>query len=166
MNTKVVTGIVVSTVLVLLFAVFVISSPSNNPPRINASGNANAYTLDPTSYDWGDISYDGETATKSFKIKNKGTDTLKLYNVKTSCHCTKAQLITGDQQSPLFGMSDVSSWISEVKPGEEATLVVRFDQRYHGPQGLGPVTRFVSVDTNDRSNSKLTFTLTGTVIKK
>ena len=40
-----------------------------------------------------------------------------------------------------------------------------FDPAFHGPQGIGPVNRFVSVDTNDKNNSQLTFTVLGTIVK-
>lgn len=155
---------IASTVLIFAGAVFVIGPSSKSTPTLTE--NAIAYTLDPTSFDWGNISFDGEIATKEFRIKNNGNDILKFYNIRTSCHCTKAQIVVGEEGSPYFGMSGVSSWTGEVEPGKEAKLIVKFDQRYHGPQGVGPITRFVSVKTNDKATPELTFTLTGTVVKK
>lgn len=154
------------SLIVIIGGIFIVSSTSPSAPSVSSSSNAIAYTMDPTSFDWGDIGYDADIATKEFKIKNKGSDVLKLYNIKTSCHCTKAQIVVDGDESPFFGMSGVSSWIGEVKPGKEARLIVKFDQRYHGPQGVGPINRFVSVETNDKGNQKITFTLTGTVVKK
>ena len=103
--------------------------------------------------------------TKSFAIKNTGTGILKIFNIKTSCHCTRAYITIEGVDSPSFGMSDLSSWVGEVVGGKEAKLTVVFDPAFHGPSGVGPINRFVSVETNDRANTKLTFTLTGVVIK-
>lgn len=158
--------IIISTVIILIAGVFVISSTSQNAPKVKANENSKIYVVDPTSYDWGQIAYKGGVVTKDFKIKNNGSDTLKIFNIKTSCHCTKANLTINGNVSPNFGMDGVSSWVGEVKPGDEAKLTVIFDPAFHGPQGIGPITRFVSFETNDSGNSKVTFTLTGTVVNK
>ncbi|MBI2420909.1 MAG: DUF1573 domain-containing protein [Candidatus Levybacteria bacterium] len=160
---KIIILMLLITAVIIVGAIFVLSSSS--APKISASENAQAYTIDPTSFDWGNIEYGGGLVEKTFTIKNNGSDTLNLFNVKTSCHCTKARVEILGKKSPAFGMSGVSSWLGEVPPGKEARLTVIFDPAFHGPQGVGPITRFVSVDTNDKGNSKLTFTLTGTVVK-
>lgn len=151
--------------MILLFAGIFFLTKTTSTPQIIASQNAKAYVADPTSFDWGPVTMSKGNVTKVFTIKNTGTDTLKLYNVKTSCHCTKAYVSISGTDSPSFGMDSLSSWIGEVPKGAEAKLTVIFDPAYHGPQGIGPINRFVSVETNDRANSKLTFTLTGIVVK-
>ena len=156
--------IIVLTIVIFAGGIIFISN-SSSTSQISASQNAKAYTVDPTSFDWGDIAYSGKKATKTFTIKNNGTDTLKLFNIKTSCHCTQSYAVINGQESPRFGMSGISSWVGEVPAGKSAKLTAVFDQTYHGEQGLGPITRFVSVETNDKGNPKLTFTLTGTVVK-
>jgi len=155
----------VVTVVLLGGGVFFLSSTTTSVPAVVASDNVKAETLDPTSFDWGNIPYDGEKATKTFIVKNKGTESLKLYNIKTSCHCTKAYMTINGIDSASFGMSGVSNWVGKVAPGKEAKLTVVFDQTYHGPSGVGPITRFVSLDTNDRGIPKITYTLSGTVVK-
>lgn len=155
---------VISTIILLFGGVFFLTKTTSTP-QIAASQNAKAYVADPTSFDWGNIPMYKGNAIKVFTIKNTGTDTLKLFNIKTSCHCTKAYISVNGTDSPSFGMSDLSSWVGEVPKSKEAKLTVVFDPAYHGPQGTGPINRFVSVETNDRSNTKLTFTLTGTVVK-
>ncbi|MBI2022070.1 DUF1573 domain-containing protein [Candidatus Daviesbacteria bacterium] len=137
------------------------SSPSKN---IAKTQNAKAEASE-TSFDWGQIDYNGPKATKTFKIKNVGTDTLKLNNIKTSCTCTSAQVIINQKGSPFFSMHSNSSWIGEVQPGKEAELAIRFDQSFHGPSGVGPIERIISVETNDANNPKLEFILKGYVVK-
>lgn len=161
---KIIISIIAVTVVILVGGVLVISANSSTS-LVTASQNAKAYTVESTSFDWGKIQYNGGNVTKTFTIKNTGTDTLKIYNIKTSCHCTKAHLTINGKKSEDFGMSGVSSWVGDVATGKNAKLTVIFDPAYHGPGGLGPVSRFVSVETNDKGNPKLTFTLTGTVVK-
>ncbi|MDO8487374.1 MAG: DUF1573 domain-containing protein [Candidatus Curtissbacteria bacterium] len=152
------------TLIVLIGGVFLVSKTTQSP-QVAGFQDAKAYVIDATSFDWGNIPMNGGLMTKTFTIKNTGTDTLKLLNIKTSCHCTKAHVTIDGKKSPDFGMDGISSWVGEVTPGKEAKLTAIFDPAYHGPQGVGPMNRFVSVETNDRGISKLAFTLTGTVVK-
>lgn len=151
------------TILILAGGVFFLNS--TNSPQISTSSLAKAYVADPTSFDWGTIPMNKGDVKKTFTIKNNGKSTLKLYNVKTSCHCTKAYVIIDTKESPIFGMDSLSSWVGEVSVGKEAKLTVVFDPAFHGPAGVGPLNRFVSVETNDKASPKLTFILTGTVVK-
>lgn len=154
---------IVSTIVIMGGGVILLNS--SQAPQVSVSQNTKAYTVDPTSSDWGQIPMYKGNVTKVFRIKNTGTDPLKLYNIKTSCHCTKANVSIGSDESPNFGMDSYSSWVGEVAPGKEAKLSVIFDPAYHGSSGVGPINRFVSVETNDKTNPKLTFTVTGTVFK-
>lgn len=160
---KVIIAMIISTIVVLFGGIFFLTKTST--PKISASQNAKAYVADAASFDWGNIPMNKGDVTKTFTIKNTGADTLKLYNIKTSCHCTKAYITIEGVDSPRFGMEGLSSWVGKVLAGKEAKLTVVFDPAFHGPQGTGPINRFVSVETNDSANSKLTFTLTGTVVK-
>jgi hypothetical protein len=155
---------IIATVVLLFGGIFFLTKTTATP-QITASQNAKAFVVEATSFDWGNIPMYKGNALKTFTIKNTGTDTLKLFNIKTSCHCTKAYTTINGIEGPHFGMSDLSAWIGEVVPGKDAKLTVAFDPAYHGPQGTGPINRFVSVETNDSSNAKLTFTLTGNVVK-
>lgn len=154
----------VLTVLLLGGGLFLVSSSSAGPAQVTKSQNAKAL-VDQTTFDWGQIPYQGGNKTKDFTIKNTGTDILKLANIRTSCHCTKAQVSIDGKTSPLFGMSGVSGWVGEVTPGKEAKLIVIFDPLYHGLNGLGPIERLVDVETNDQATPKIEFSLKGTVIK-
>lgn len=157
--------LILLTIAILLGGVILVSgSSSTTSAQIVASQNAKAQ-VDSTTYSWGNIPYSGGNVTKTFSIKNNGTDTLQLTNIRTSCHCTKAHVTINGGDSPDFGMNNVSSWIGNVKPRQEAKLTVTFDPAFHGPQGIGPVVRYVSVETNDSSQSKITFSLSGTVVK-
>lgn len=161
---KIIIGIVLTTILILVGGIFILSGEGSTSATIISSKNAKA-TIDQKNYDWGQINMQGGNISKTFTIKSTGTETLKLSNIKTSCHCTKAQIKIGSITSPSFGMNTVSSWTGEIPPGQEAQLEVIFDPAYHGPQGVGPINRLVAVETNDKSNSRIEFSLTGTVFK-
>lgn len=118
-----------------------------------------------TSYDWGEIKINGGNAEKVFLIKNTGAGVLKLSGVSTSCMCTTAQVIIDGKGSPLFGMHQKSSWVGEIPAGKEAELKIVFDPAFHGPSGVGAMTRQIVVETNDKNNHKLEFTLKGNVVK-
>ncbi len=162
MSKKIIITILAASLIILVGGVALLSKTTT--PTITASLNAKAFAEEKT-YDWGVIKYNDPKATKIFKIKNTGTDILKLSNIKTSCSCTSAQVKTDQGKSPLFGMHGTSSWVGEVEPGGQAELEVVFDQRFHGPTGVGPVTRIITAQTNDANSPKLEFTLTGTVVR-
>lgn len=161
---QIIIGTVIATFIILSVGIVLVGSLGT--PQITATENAKAAILSQKSYDFGKVAYNGAKVQKTYIIKNSGTEILKLYNIKTSCHCTKAYATTPDgSESPYFGMSGVSSWVGEVSPGGQAKITAIFDPTYHGLQGAGPVIRYISVETNDKSNSKLTFTLAGIVTK-
>lgn len=161
---KIISGLLIATIVILFGGVVLLGDTTVSGSRVS-SPNAKAQTQEPTQYDWGKIPINGGNVTKTFTIKNTGIETLQLFNVKTSCHCTVANVTIDGKRSENFGMSGISNWTGEVNAGKEATLTVIFDPAFHGPQGIGPVTRYVSVETNDQRNRKITYTLTATVKK-
>ncbi|MDP3948175.1 MAG: DUF1573 domain-containing protein [bacterium] len=161
---KIIIGFIVLTTLILGGGIFVLSSTSATPAKIAASQNAKVEVSEKT-FDWGNIPYSGEKATKTFIIKNSGIGVLQLSAVKTSCTCTKAQISIEGKTSPYFNMHSTSGWVGEIPPGKEAELLVIFDQTFHGPTGVGPIERLVSVETNDIQNPKIEFSLKGVVVK-
>lgn len=160
---KLIIILILITVIILGSGVFVLSSTTSTN-QITASQNARV-SVDEKTFDWGNIPYSGGNAVKTFTIKNTGTDTLKLTNIKTSCTCTKAQIVVDGKSSPYFSMHSTSGWVGEVLPGRQAQLTVIFDPAFHGPTGVGPMERLISLQTNDPSNQNLEFSLKGVVVK-
>lgn len=161
---KIIIGFVIFTLLILGGGIYVLIQSTTSPVVIKSSQNARIL-VDQKTFDWGQIPYSGGNATKTFTIKNTGTDNLKLTNIKTSCACTYAQLIIDGKISPKFSMHTTSSWVGEVTAGKEASLTVVFDPSFHGPTGVGPIERLISMQTNDINNPNLEFSLKGVVIK-
>ena len=161
-NKKIIIGFIVVTSLMLGGGIYVLSGTA--PAQVSSSQNVKA-EVDQKTFDWGNIPYSGGNATKTFTIKNTGSDILRLTGVKTSCTCTKAQITIDGKGSPYFSMHATSSWVGEVAPGKDAQLAVIFDPTFHGPTGVGPMERLISVQTNDSQNPKLEFSLKGVVVK-
>lgn len=161
---KILIAFIVLTIAILGGGSYLLSASSSTPQKVTTSQNAKA-SVDQKTFDWGIIPYGGGNVSKTFTIKNIGTDVLQLTNIKTSCACTYAQLIIDGKTSPKFGMHSTSSWVGEIAGGKEANLTVVFDPAFHGPTGVGPMERLTSVQTNDINNSNLEFSLKGNVVK-
>lgn len=154
------------TAAVLFGGVFLFSN-SKGPASVEKTSGAQIQILH-KDFDFKDIKYNGGNATHAFPIKNNGSKELVLANLSTSCMCTHVYLKKGDEKSPSFGMkghSAASDWKGILKPKEEAEVIVVFDPTAHGPQGIGPVERFVSAETNDPDNPYVEFAFNGVVVK-
>lgn len=77
--------------------------------------------------DWGKVKLEDSPLTKKLQIKNSGTETLKITNVKPGCGCTTAPL---DK--------------TELAPGEIATM----DVTLRVSSG-GPVSKSIRITSND-----------------
>lgn len=97
----------------------------------------------------------------TFTVTNDGRSDLVLSQVSTSCDCTYAYVTVGGEKSPKFTMHGRSSWSAAVAPGESATVEVVYEPAIMPV--TGPVTRQVSVATNDPARPNLDFTVTANV---
>ena len=93
-----------------------------------------------------------EDRTAEFFLRNVGVKPLEISEVRTSCMCTFAQVIIGDEESPLFNMEmhnsrSVQSWKGVVQPGLTATIRVTYRPSLMPVQGS--VARNVKFNTND-----------------
>jgi len=157
-------GIIIVTVFILGGAVY-FGTKTGAAIQVDTDRETKVF-IDSNKYDWGMVDYDGGIVSKSFSIKNAGSSVLKLYDVTTSCMCTTAQLKSFESTSKKYGMHEKSTDVFEIKPGETAELIVEFDPAFHGPSGVGPISRTVTMNTNDAKNPILSFSLTASVVKK
>lgn len=163
MNLKVILIFVTAITLIGGGGVYLMSR-SPNAAQLNKTENAQFFT-DHDRYDWGSIDYGGGDAKHTFEIKNSGEAPLTLANIKTSCMCTTAKIITKGGTSPIVKMHEISSWQGVLGPGETAKLEVDFDPTFHGPTGTGPIERIISVETSDPNRPYMEFNLKGVVVK-
>ncbi len=94
------------------------------------------------SYDFGRVQQ-GTMVSHRYDFVNTGTDDLTIKDVFTSCGCTAASAFSG-----------------EVMPAGRGAIAARFDSSNY----LGPVTKTISVSTNDPLKSMVVLTLTGRVV--
>jgi hypothetical protein len=158
---KLIIWVIVFSVVIMVGGIF-INAKVSTPQNVSFNNNAKLQ-VDKTSYDWGNINMQKGKVEATFAIENTGEGDLKLYNVSTSCHCTTAQLFSNGANSPLFGMNTKSAYVMVVPKGGKAELKIVFDPAFHGPNGVGAISRRVVVSTNDPNNAQLEFSLTAFV---
>lgn len=164
MNIKLLIGIMIGTA-VIIGGSYLLVNQADSTSKIQITSNVKVVT-GITDHDWGTIGINDGKVHATYSVKNAGTETLKLFNLETSCMCTTATVKVGDKTSPEFGMHTKSNYVSEVAPGETAEIVATFDPAFHGPSGVGQITRQIMVETNDKSNPRLEFTAEAEVVSK
>ncbi len=161
---KIITGVVVISVFLVVIGVYA-STKISTPAAVDAKKEGVIVKTETKQFDFGTVKIDSGEIVATYQIKNEGSDTLKLFNISTSCMCTYAQLFNGTETSPRFGMGKPSSYVMDVAPGQTAELKAVFDPAFHGPNGVGDISRKIIVSTNDAKNGRLEFGLTGKVIR-
>lgn len=105
-------------------------------------------TSDAPFFNFGRISMAAGKVSHPYSIRNTGTEPLTITKMFTSCMCTTATLVTRSTQKGPFGMPG-HGWLPSVNetlaPGETAQVEAVFDPAAHGPAGVGPTDRTVTV---------------------
>ena len=117
------------------------------------------------NYDFGSISMSAGKVSKTFAIKNTGTDALAVSQLYTSCMCTEATLKIGGRSVGPFSMPGhgFAQRINEIiQPNEEAAIEVVFDPAAHGPAGVGRIERAVYLENSAGAALELKFSATVT----
>lgn len=159
--------LIISTVVLITGAV-AISIFANKENNINKQEGTPELTVKEKKFDLGTVLMANGLAKHVVELKNTGTSDLKINSIKTSCMCTEAMLEVDNEKSPKFGMHTSSSfWSQKIKPNQTANLEIIFDPNAHGPNATGPITRTVTLLSNDnnKSNTKTIITFTGNVVK-
>ncbi len=111
-------------------------------------------SVEPKSIDVGVISMAKGEVEAVYMVRNVGKVVLEISGLETSCMCTTAFLRNKKEKSPLFGMHDnPKGWSTKLEAGEEMELVVSFDPNAHGPEAVGPVTRTITIFSDDMIDS-------------
>lgn len=113
-----------------------------------------------TSFDFGEMKVTEEKQ-KDFALKNSGTKPLQIFGAQTSCDCTFGQIFYKDFKSEEFGMHHSSGFVTEIAPGDVAT--VRVTYRPLIMPVYGSVERELYLSTNDPQYSKITYSIKATV---
>lgn len=112
------------------------------------------------NFNFGSISMAGGKVTHGYWIKNAGTEPIIIRKLYTSCMCTTAALVKGGKKSDPYGMPGhgfIPSISVPINPKEEAMVEVVFDPAAHGPSGIGPIDRVVTVENSGGRPLELAF---------
>lgn len=154
---------VVAVGFLILFAKRVEPSRGESKLSVLTDTTSGAGALVPAEsfYDFSTISMAAGKVSHVFKIKNSGTNPVRVKKMYTSCMCTTAMLITKDGKVGPFGMPGHMAIpiISQIiTPNEEASVEAVFDPAAHGPAGVGKVRRTIYIETDGQKEPlELTF---------
>lgn len=113
-----------------------------------------------TAFDFGSISMAAGTVTRRFWFKNESATSVLIRKIYTSCMCTTATLVKGMKVINTYGMpghGPLPEVNESLKPGEAAYVDVAFDPAAHGPAGLGPTQRVVTIESEAGQRLELQF---------
>lgn len=105
--------------------------------------------LEPTSFDFGQVSKKQDNIKNIFKLHNAGTTKLIITNVRVSCECVTVSLKVGKDKSPYFGVAGAKpGWQLVVEPKKSGELEIVLDLS-HSSIPIGKVIRDIFVASND-----------------
>ena len=145
----IVMAIAVVCILIIVFAIPELTKPGTEP----------VLSIDRTTHDFGIIGV--ETVSTNFTITNDGDGDLWLYNISTTCDCTKATLYYKGQPSPTFKLTGNPDYKFRIPPSGTGRLQVSLDTSYFSQSG--PIYRLVNFSTNDNDHSDVEITLTANI---
>ncbi len=132
--------------LIVIVAAFYLSNRDSNLAE------AAVIKIDPTVYDFRDVSVKGGVVKTVMTVKNEGGSDLVINDMESSCACTTATITKDGVEGPVFGMrshgDNPVGWSETLKPGESAQLNIYYNPTVH-PDLRGPVTRAISLYSND-----------------
>jgi hypothetical protein len=102
------------------------------------------------SYDFGTVSMAAGKVKHNFEISNSSDRAVTIRSIATSCMCTEANLLYNQERFGPFGMSGMSgtSLDKKIQPGDKVEVETIFDPAAHGPAGVGPISREVTIETD------------------
>lgn len=134
----------------VLVALFLLGRPNGGlteTPMVSAGTSALAAVEN--SFDFGSISMADGKVQRSFAVQNTGSESAAITRMYTSCMCTSASIVKGDERLGPFGMQGhgfIPRMNMMLAPGETAEVIVTFDPAAHGPAGVGTIARTVYVE--------------------
>ncbi len=112
-------------------------------------------------HDFGQVSMKNGKVSHRFPVRNDSDAPALVEQLFTSCMCTEASLLVGNERIGPFGMQGhgFTQRISRViPPGQEAVVEAVFDPNAHGPAGVGRNDRAVTLLMGGRRMLQLEFT--------
>jgi len=166
-NTKLIIG--AGAVVVVLGGLIIVAMPepgASKPATVasrstGSPGTAGALNALATKFNFGSIPMSGGKVTHRYWIRNAGTQPILIRKMYTSCMCTTAALVksSGKKFDPVGmpGHGYIPTMNEPMAPNEEAIIEVVFDPAAHGPAGIGPIDRVVTIENSAGRPLELAF---------
>lgn len=145
---------------------------SDTKKNLAASGTP-SFQVDTEMIELGEIDVQGDYPA-DFTVTNTGDAPLEISKARTSCMCTFAEIIIGDETSPSINMDmymegihtyeeymAAKKWTGTIQSGESATVRVIYKPYMMPVQGS--VARNVKFATNDPNNKSVELGIHATV---
>lgn len=156
--------ILILVAIVVAFAFLFVAGKTASKERTGVAKNnasvASAFTSDSTHYDFGSISMKDGKVTHMFSLTNGSGKPVVIRKIITSCMCTEAFLVHGEDRKGPFGMQGhgfVPPVNETVSTNDKRMVEVVFDPAAHGPAGVGNIERAVFVEDENGGTAMLTF---------
>ncbi len=129
-----------------------------------APADAPKIVINESEHDLGKVSQIKGVVTTDFEFSNQGESDLIIGKLSSSCGCTSATVVYDGKVGPTFtmeghGQENPTDWEVAIGPGDTAILRIFYDPTVH-PDLVGPVTRTVSVFSNDPVEFETNVTIT------
>jgi len=166
-NTKIILG--AGAVILVIGGLVIAAKPdpvTKTPTAVElvkasrAGNSAGRLSAAQTKFSFGPISMARGKVTHRYPITNSGTEPIVIRKLYTSCMCTTAALVKNGKAGEAFGMpghSPIPTINVPINPREEAFVEVIFDPAAHGPAGVGPIERVVTLENNGGQPLELEF---------
>ena len=166
-TTKVIVGACVAVLVLGGLIIAAMPQPVSNPPKTveprptATASSAGALSAPELNFNFGSVSMARGKVTHRYWIRNAGTKPIVLGKMYTSCMCTTAALVksSGRKFAPVGmpGHTPIPSLNETMQPNEEAIVEVVFDPAAHGPAGIGPTDRVVTIENSAGQPLELAF---------
>jgi len=156
---KYIIGAIIFGIGLIGFLLLNTDSRSTNNTDVTSTADSKISVVE-QPYDFGDIDIFGGKVNTSYTLKNEGAKDVTITRAVTSCMCTE-----GEIAGLTFGMhgSEVKSVVIPAGRAEKVTAI--YDPLAHGPNGTGPVTRTLQLETNSTETPKIELRFSANVIK-
>ena len=170
MSTKVIVGACVAVLVLGGLIIAAMPEPgATKPAQSRSTASVSPASVSPagalrareTNFNFGSISMAAGKVTHLYRFRNAGAEPIVLGKMYTSCMCTTAALVksSGRKFAPVGmpGHTPIPALNETLQPNEEAMVEVVFDPAAHGPAGIGPVDRVVTIENSAGQPLELAF---------
>lgn len=164
---KVIVGVCAG--ILILSGMIIAAMPEPGPARAGIAAPRPAAPAGPSGalrareslFKFGSISMAAGKVSHVYRFRNVSERPVVLEKMYTSCMCTTAALIksSGRKFAPVGmpGHAPIPALNEALQPQEEAMVEVVFDPAAHGPAGIGPIERVVTIENSTGRPFELAF---------